>query len=111
MKAQRQHEWTKFLKFFSEQNAGRPTRIGVFQCDGDKVSDYWLEDGLPLMGIDIDTKGERPSLQIIVGNFTHEVKDAVKLVFKFGVESDEDGIDISNDSGQTTILRFESEAA
>lgn len=107
MKAEKQHEWTKFLKFFSEQNEGRPTRIGVFECDRDKVNDYWLEDGLPLVGIDIDTKGERPSVQIIVGNFTHEVKDAVKLVFRLGVEADEDGMDVSNAAGQTTILRFE----
>jgi len=111
MKAQTQHEWTKFLKFFSEQNVGRPTRIGVFECDGDKVNDYWLENGLPLTGIDIDTKKELPSVQITVGNFTHEVKDAVKLLFHFSLAGDEDGLNISCGNGQTTVLRFENNAA
>ena len=43
-----QHEWTKYLRFFAEQNAGRPTRLGVFEHDGNILNDYWLEDGLPL---------------------------------------------------------------
>lgn len=107
MKAQKQHEWTKFLKFFTEQNAGRPTRLAIFERNGDAVNDYWLENGLPLTGIDVDTKDELPSVQIIVDSFTHEVKDAVNLIFRFSVKGDEDGIDITNAVGQTTILRFE----
>ena len=106
--ATRQHEWTKFLKFFSEQNAGRPTRLGVFERSGDVVNDYWLENGLPLTGIDIDTKKELPSVQITVGNFTHKVDSAVKLLFHFSLSGNEDGIDISCANGQTTVMRFES---
>lgn len=109
MKTEQEIEWTKFLKFFTEQNEGRPTRLGVFECDGDKVNDYWLEAGLPLTGIDVDTKDERPSVQIIVENFTHEVKDAVNLVFRLGLNGDEDGIDISSADRKTTVLRFESQ--
>ncbi|MBK8464765.1 MAG: DUF5335 family protein [Chloracidobacterium sp.] len=109
--ATRQHEWTKFLKVFSEQNAGRPTRLGVFERSNDVVNDYWLENGLPLVGIDIDTKKEIPSIQITVGRFTHEVKDAVKLQFYFSLEGDEDGADISCADGNTTILRFETKVA
>lgn len=108
--ANRQHEWAKFLKFFSEQNAGRPTRLGVFESDGDVVNDYWLENGLPLVGVDIDTKKEMPSVEITVGSFTHEVKDAVKLKFHFSLDGTEDGIDLSCANGQTTIMRFETKA-
>lgn len=102
-----QHEWAKYLRFFGEQNAGRSTRLGVFERNGDVVTDYWLENGLPLTSIDIDTKMERPSVQITVGTFTHEVKDAVKLLFHFSLTGDEDGIDISCADGQTSVLRFE----
>lgn len=109
--AKRQHEWKKFLQFFSEQNAGRPTRLGVFERSSDVVNDYWLENGLPLVGIDIDTKKELPSVEITVGSFTHEVKDAVKLLFHFSLAGDEDGADISCANGQTTVLRFENKAA
>lgn len=104
----KQHEWAKLLESFSEQNAGRPTRIGVFETIGNTVNDYWLEDGLPLVGIDIDTGGELPSIQIIVGSFTHEIKEALNIVFRVGINGDEDGMDVTNAAGQTTILRFES---
>jgi len=100
--ATKQHEWTKYLRFFNEQNAGRLTRLGVFERNDDVVNDYWLESGLPLSGIDLDSRGKRPSIQITVGNFTHNVSDAVKLVFH------EDGVDVVGADGQTTILRFES---
>ena len=102
-----QHEWAKFLKFFSEQNCGRPTRLGVFERQGDVVNDYWLENGLPLIAIDINTKPELPTIDITAGDLTHEIKDAVKLTFHFGLDGDEDGIDIATAKGQTTILRFE----
>jgi Family of unknown function (DUF5335) len=101
--------WKKYTKFFSEQNAGRSTRIGVFDRDGDVVTDYWLESGLPLTGIDMETRDERVSVQIIVGKLTHEVNDAIKLVFPFSHSGDEDGIDICTADGGTTILRFEGE--
>ena len=105
--AKRQHEWLKFLKFFSEQNAGRPTRLGVFERCGDFVNDYWLENGLALVSIDVDTKKELPSIRIKADGLTHEVADAVKLNFHFSLGGDEDGIDISSADGQTTIMRFE----
>ena len=106
--ATKQHEWTKYLRFFNEQNAGRLTRLGVFERNDDVVNDYWLESGLPLSGIDLDSRGKRPSIQITVGNFTHNVSDAVKLVFQFNNAGDEDGVDVVGADGQTTILRFES---
>lgn len=105
--ASKQHEWVKYLRFFSEQNAGRLTRLGVFESNRDVITDYWLESGLPLEGIDIDTRHERPAVRITVGNYAHEVKEAVKLVFHFSYTGDEDGIDVSDDNGRTTVLRFE----
>ncbi len=106
--ATKQHEWTKFLRFFSEQNAGRLTRLGVFERNDGVVNDYWLESGLPLSSIDVEARGERPSVQITVGNFTHDVHDAVRLVFQFNNAGDEDGVDVVGADGRTTLLRFES---
>ena len=111
MKAtKKQHEWAKFLMFFSEQNSGRPTRLGLLGRSGDVVNDCWIENGRSLVGIDIDTKKELPSIQITVGDLTHEVNDTVKLQFHFSLAGDEDGIDISCANGETTILRFENKA-
>jgi hypothetical protein len=67
MKAEQQHSWARFLKLFAEQNVGRKTRIAVFQGPPDSLTDYWLEDRLPLAGIDIDPDDERgPDIQIML---------------------------------------------
>ena len=102
-----QHEWTEFLRFYSKQNAGRKTRLGVFEPGDGVVTDYWLESGLALKGIDIDANNGHPTIQIMVGDLTHEVIDPHKLVFQFTSSGDEDGIDVASGDGRTTILRFE----
>jgi hypothetical protein len=100
--ATKQHNWTKFLKFYNEQNKGRQTRLGVFEGE----NDYWLENGLPFNGIDIDARGEMPSVEIMLENFTHTVKNARELNAHFSFEGGGDGLDIIDTEGKTTILRF-----
>ena len=109
--AKQSHEWEKYLKFFSAQNAGRMTRLGVFESHDHVVNDYWLESGLPFVGIDIDARGERPSVQVTVGHYTHDASNVVKLEFKLSLSGEEDGIDITDVEGRTTILRFETRPA
>jgi hypothetical protein len=103
MQAARQTNWKQFVRFFNEQNAGRPTRLGVFEDD----DDYWLEDGVPLTGIDVDPREDHPSLQIMLARFTHTVKGVRKLTFHVTVDGNAEGLDITNAEGSTTILRFE----
>ena len=103
-----QHEWSKYMRFYTENNAGRGTRLGVFEREGDTVNDYWLENGLPFVGIDIDAHQDLPSVQISVGELCHDVPNAVDMVFHFSASGDEDGIDVKNSDGDTTVLRFES---
>ncbi|MGE3467533.1 MAG: DUF5335 family protein [Pyrinomonadaceae bacterium] len=95
------------MKFYTEQNKERPTRLGVFKNDSAVVTDYWLEDGLPLVGIDIDTHGDMPAIQIMLREFQHTVKGVTHLRVHFTFDGDEDGLDITNSEGNTTILRFE----
>ncbi|MEQ1606261.1 MAG: DUF5335 family protein [Pyrinomonadaceae bacterium] len=101
------NEWTKYLKFFSEQNSGRPTRLAVFERHGENVMDYWLESGLPLVGIDIDTHQDRATIQISLGEFNHKISDATALKFVFSRAGDEDGIDVTDSEGRTAVLRFQ----
>lgn len=103
-----EHEWAKYIKFFNDQNAGRLTRLGVFEPKSGSFTDYWLESGVPLTGVDLDTHGARLAVQITVGDFTHVANDAVKLAFQFTKSGEEDGIDITDADGRATILRFES---
>lgn len=105
-----QHEWTKNLKFFSEQNVGRPTRLGVFEPNSGVAADYWIECGLPLVGVDLDVRSDTPAVQIMAGSLTHEIKNAIKLSFQLTASGDEDGLDILDQSGRLTVLRFEENA-
>ena len=99
--------WTPFLKSISEQNAGRRTRLGVFELKGDVVNDYWLEDGLPLVAVESDLKNGRRDVRIVVGEMEHDVRDVIKITYSLTSNSTEDGLDILDRSNRTTILRFE----
>ncbi len=100
----KKHTWTNFLKYYSEQNSGRATRLGVFE-DG---HDYWIEDGLPLSGIDFDSHRDSLSIEIMLGDkITHTIRDVRKVQIKFSLNEINDGLDITDAEGKTTILRFE----
>lgn len=100
----KQQTWTTFLKYYSEQNAGRPTRLGVF----DNGNDYWIEDGLPLSGIDFDTHGSSLNIQIMLGDeITRSIKNVRKVQMNFSLDELNDGLDITDNDGVITILRFE----
>lgn len=114
----RLNEWLGFIDVFNKANIGRPTRVGVFANETDSVVDYWLEDGLPLQGVDIDPDHDgSETVQIVLGgnghaasrNFTHVVKDPLFLKFTLSVTGQSEGLEISDAEGNTTILRFEEE--
>ena len=117
-KTKTQHNWNEFIKLFSRQNRFRPTRIGVFEGEPGNMTDYWLEDGLPLEGIDIDSNGANaPSVEIMLGSpekagsrtFTHKIERARFAKIVLSVSGESDGLEIENDEGAVTILRFENE--
>ena len=112
--AAKQHNWSVFLKHFSEQNQNRMTRIGVYEGEPGEMSDYWLEDGLPLAGVDVDTHSkDAPVIEIMLGDraddsrhLTHTVHNTRFVRIVLSASGEADGLDIENFEG-TTILRFE----
>ena len=100
-------DWSEFLNFYNKQNAGRRTRLGVFELKDNVVNDYWLEGGLPLVGITAESHDNRENVTITVGDLTHEVNNAIKLTFHCTLSGYEDGLDILDHDNRTTILRFE----
>ena len=115
-KIDRLNEWLSFIEVFNQANIGRPTRVGVFANETDAVVDYWLEDGLPLQGVDVDPDHNgSETVQIVLGgngkpssrNFTHVVKDPQFLKFTLSVTGQSEGLDITDSEGSTTLLRFE----
>jgi hypothetical protein len=101
-----QSNWTDFLKRYSEENEGKPTRLGVFEPNNGSSIDYWIEDGLPLLGLDTYNEKGKRRIEILFENYTHAIDHAAELVC---VESTEDdrGLNISDSNGRTTQLRFE----
>ena len=105
--AKTQHSWEVFLRFYSEQNKGRKTRLGVFEREGDVTNDYWIEDGLMMLGIDVDVKGASPDIEVLLDGYSHSIAAARKLKVYYSVEGDEEGLDIIGDDSKITVLRFE----
>lgn len=112
----KQTKWAEFLKLFSEQNRFRPTRLGVFEGEPGEMRDYWLEDGLPLAGIDVDAHGEgAPTIEIMLGKsetvgsrtMTHIVRGVRSVNIVLSPGGDDDGLEIKDAEGNTTFLRFE----
>jgi hypothetical protein len=110
------NKWGESLNRFSEINRNRPTRLEVIGQIGNLERDYWMEDGLPLMGIDVDMKGENsPRVQIMLASrkdadashLTHVVSKAKTVVVELGYEGQFDGLQIEDTNGAKTILRFE----
>ena len=94
------------MKEYSLRNEGRPTRLGVFETSAGVANDYWIEDGLPLVGLDAYLNKGRTRVDILFENYTHSIDNAAKLVEVDGDETDH-GLDISDAEGNTTLLRFE----
>lgn len=109
---------SSFLRFFSETNKMRPTRMGVFEEGCDSPVDYWLEDDLPLAGIDVESHdGGKVSIQILLSNkegaekshYTHVIEDVRFVKYLLGNENQSDLLEISGFDGNTTVLNFENE--
>ena len=90
MKAIQKHNWSAYLKLFLDQNRNRRTRLAVFEGTPDSLADYWLEDRLPLVGLDMDVHSdEGPQVQIMLQrtidsrpeHMTHVVRGARFMKF------------------------------
>jgi hypothetical protein len=97
---------------FGERNNLRPTRLEVLGPAKDIESDFWLEDGLLLSGIDseIDGKGG-PGIEIMLesqaqNHMTHSIA-AVKRVELETNQGIDKSLEIEDASGAVTIMRFE----
>lgn len=110
---QQKHNWTPFFKLFSEQNNGRSTRLGVIENASVATIDYWIEDNLPLAGIDVDARDEAATtIEIMLGeagshHLTHTVNKARFVKIVLSISGEADGLEIENVEGKTTVLRFE----
>jgi hypothetical protein len=101
-----QANWSTFLKEYSERNEGKPTRIGVFEVGEGFSNDYWIEDGLPLVGLDAYPDRDKKRIDILFENYTHSIDDVAEVRCIDGPVNDQ-GLDIADKHGRITHLRFE----
>jgi len=109
--------WQTNLMAFGERNNMRPTRLEVLGPSREIDSDFWLEDGLLLSGIDLDMDGDgSPSIEIMLqapvgttkNHMTHTVA-GVKRVELETTDGRDEGLEIEDGEGAITIMRFETE--
>jgi hypothetical protein len=97
---------------FGARNNLRPTRLEVLGPTKDVASDFWLEDGLLLSGIDLDLDVKSgPYIEIMLqsntqDHMTHSIA-AVKRVELETNEGVDDSLEIEDAAGTVTIMRFE----
>ena len=100
-------ECKEFLRKFSTRHRRARTRVGVFEMRDGVVNDLWIEDGLPLVGIDVDTKQRSPTMGIVFEHFRHSIENVSTITQVNDSEEVGEGLDIGDEEGNTTALRFE----
>ena len=97
---------------FGARNNLRPTRLEVLGPTKEVESDFWLEDGLLLSGIDLDVDGKSgPYVQIMLqsrakNHMTHSIA-AVRRVELETSQGTDESLEIEDAAGTETIMRFE----
>ena len=109
--------WQSDLAAFGKRNNLRPTRLEVLGPVGEVESDFWLEDGLLLSGIGMNTDGERGTCVEIMlqtpsassqDHMTHTVAGVKRLELEITDDRDK-SLEIEDGEGRVTIMHFESE--
>ena len=108
--------WKADLAAFSKRNYLRPTRLEVLSADKNIESDFWLEDGLLMAGIDLETAGEGgPSVEIMLeaekaapkNHMTHSVMGVKRMTLLNTANGRDEGLELEDAQGAVTIMHFE----
>lgn len=110
-----QAEWASYFTEYTRRNEGRPTRLEVIGGVGD--DDFWLECGIPLTGIDTETRGkDAPRVEIMLGggssrqsenHLTRNIARVRRVTPETSADGQDEGLEIEDVEGIKTILRFE----
>lgn len=109
--------WQSDLAALGKRNNLRPTRLEVLGPAREVESDFWLEDGLLLAGINLDTDGDSGTcieimLQTPSASSKNHMTHTVASVKRLGLETIDDrdaALEIEDGEGRVTIMHFESE--
>lgn len=104
----KKEEWPNFLDALGKRRFEWKTRIEVLNSE---IGDQVLTDGLPLNGITVETKGDRTSIDISVGentasHQTHSIINPTRVAFLKAADNHGDVVDIEEDDGTKTLIAF-----
>lgn len=118
----RRDEWLPYFDEFNERNRLRPTRLEIIGVDGaapdSRLScetDFWMENGLPLVGISLEPTGEgSPRIEVMLGgetvnpsaHMTHTVSGAQRVIRTLDESGRECELELEDEDGAVTILHF-----
>ena len=103
----KKENWVDFFDTLSKRRYEWKTKIEVL---AGKMGDQVLTEGLPLNGITVETKDERTTIDISVGqntesHQTHNIKNPTRIAFLAGTDY-RDVIDIEEEDGTKTLITF-----
>ena len=107
-------QWPIYFKEFNKKNQLRPTQLQVF----DKMGVQTQAHELPLIGIDLEMKGEdSPRIEIMLGgqgvdakHLTHAITRAQQVNVKTSEIGIDEVLEIESEEKVKTLLLFESVA-
>lgn len=102
--------WSVYFERLGKQAQTYPVRIEVENRD---IGDQEMARKLPLVGIDLETKGsEVGDIEITVGdadqNFMHHIEDPTRMYLKVDDSGNIDCIEIEDKDNGKTLIFFES---
>jgi flavodoxin len=116
-------DWLPYFNEFNERNRLRPTRLEVIG-NGDSSAanfksivetDYWMEDGLPLLGVSLEPNEDgAPRVEVMLGgehikpsaHMMHTVEGAQRIVRTLGKDGRECELEIEDKDGAVSSLHF-----
>ena len=104
----KRENWADFFESLSKRRYEWKTKIEVLNPE---MGDQILTEGLPLNGVTVETKGDRTSIDVSVGenteaHQTHNIKNPSKVAFLAGADNRGDVIDIEEADGTKTLITF-----
>lgn len=104
----KKENWMNFFDSLSRRRYEWKTSIEILNPE---MGDQTLTEGLPLNGVTVETKGERTSIEVSVGqgagaHQTHTIIDPSRVAFLAAADGHGDVIDIEETDGTKTLITF-----
>jgi hypothetical protein len=101
-------DWAMFFESLGKRRYEWTTKVEVLNSE---MGDQILTDGLPLNGITVETRGDRITIDISVGentdaHQTHNIQNPIRVAFLAADDAHGDVIDIEEEDGTKTLITF-----